>query len=174
MLHQQILKKHQELQNQIIALQKKLAAFPEGKLICARNGSRWKWYESNGKTKTYIPKKHKAKAEKLAAKKYLSLVLKDLKCEKKAIDFYLKHYREPQSQKLLTSNTEYEKLLAPFFQPSKKQPLAHRFRYTRNCFFHFSLFATHLLFLLHDHFLNHFAANGTSLSRSQVTVVAFF
>lgn len=140
MLHQQILKKHQELQNQIIALQKKLAAFPEGKLICARNGSRWKWYESNGKTKTYIPKKHKAKAEKLAAKKYLSLVLKDLKCEKKAIDFYLKHYREPQSQKLLTSNTEYEKLLAPFFQPTS-QELSDwaKAPYERNPFFPISL-----------------------------------
>ena len=36
------------------------------------------------------------------------------------------------------------------------------------------LLAAHLLFLLHDHLLNHFAADGTCLSRRQVAVVSLF
>ena len=55
---------------------------PEGKLICCGN----KFYRSDGHKKTYIKKKDKVLAEKLAVKKYLSALLEDLEKEKSATE----------------------------------------------------------------------------------------
>ncbi len=90
---------------------------PEGKLICAKNTPGYKWYQSNGHTKVYIPKESRRLAEQLAIKKYYSLMLKDLENELLAIQFYLRH-RSPVSkaEQLLTS-PEYQNLLAPHFTP---------------------------------------------------------
>ena len=34
-----------------------LQDFPDGKLLCTKNGKGYKWYQSDGKNKIYIPKK---------------------------------------------------------------------------------------------------------------------
>ena len=77
---------------------------PEGKLICAKNNPGYKWYQSNGHTKIYIPKENRRLAEQLAIKKYYSLMLEDLENELLATQFYLRH-RSPVSkaEQLLTS-----------------------------------------------------------------------
>lgn len=118
-----MLAEHQRLTKQIDSIQAKLCQFPDGKLICSRNNNRYKWYQSDGRHKVYIPKKNRPLAEQLAAKKYLSLLLEDLSHEKKAIEFYLAHHESDigKSEHLLTDTSEYQTLLAPFFTPHSKE-----------------------------------------------------
>ena len=113
---EQIIKKMQSIERQ----QKKL---PQGKLICSHTGKYCKWECSDGKKKIYIPKKDRAFAEKLAAKKYLSALWNDLAHEKYAIDLYLRSHSnyKPKVEKLLTGSSEVEKLLSPYFSPLSKE-----------------------------------------------------
>lgn len=113
---EQIVKKMQSIERQ----QRKL---PEGKLICSHTGKYCKWECSDGKKKTYIPKKDRSLAEKLAAKKYLSALWNDLAHERYAIDLYLRSHSnyKPEVEKLLTGSPEVEKLLSPYFSPVSKE-----------------------------------------------------
>lgn len=112
-------KELQKLNTKIHFIQSQLEQYPQGHIICARNSTRYKWYVKDGKTLTYLPKKNKAFAEKLAAKKYLSLLLNDLLHEKQSIELYLNHHNlSPNlSEKLLTEDSEYSRLLSASFKP---------------------------------------------------------
>lgn len=123
MIYERMLAESQRLEAQINSLQAQLKQFPKGKIFCTRNGNRYKWYQSDGKNHTYIPKKDRFFAEQLAAKKYLSLLLQDLLHEKKAIDFYLRHHITQPSQAdfLLTNMPGYQELLSPFFKPLSQE-----------------------------------------------------
>lgn len=66
-----MLAEHARLEKEISTLQSKLKSFPDGKLFCVHNGNHFKWFYSDGHTKTYIPKKQREYAEQLAIKKYL-------------------------------------------------------------------------------------------------------
>ncbi|MBQ8804561.1 MAG: hypothetical protein IJZ53_13110 [Tyzzerella sp.] len=92
MIYEKMLSESQRLGQQIDSLQSQIQDFPEGKLICSSNGSRIKWRQSDGHESVYIPKGNRQLAEQLAHKKYLSLQLKNMAQEKKAIDFYLRHH----------------------------------------------------------------------------------
>lgn len=100
-------------------LKKQLVHYPDGKLICTQNGSYSKWYLSDGKNKTYIPKSQRHFAEKMATKRYLLCQLEDLEQEKRALNFYLKHHNSSlgNAEQLLAKNPEYSKLLFENFQP---------------------------------------------------------
>lgn len=122
MLFDRIQKEHTRIQKQIKSIQKQLDRLPPGKLICAKNGKYFKWYESDGHTKTTIHKTNRAHAEVLAKKKYLGLLLEDLQSENRAIEFYLRHHH-PESGKaenLLTNSPGYRELLSPYFQTKSK------------------------------------------------------
>ena len=56
-------------------------------------------------------------AEQLALKKYLSCLLDDLKCEKRAIESYLKHHSTTSKSHSLLNNPEIKSLISPFFTP---------------------------------------------------------
>ena len=114
---------YKRLESQIKSLQEELSDYPEGKLICTHNNTYYKWYLKDGEKQTYIPKKERKLAEKLAAKKYLSLLLKDLLHEQKAIEFYLKHHNADvgQAEHLLSDMSEYNELLSPFFTPISQE-----------------------------------------------------
>lgn len=118
-----MLEKSKQLEKQMQGIQNKLKKMPEGKLICSHTGPYCKWERSDGHKKTYIPKRDRKLAEKLAAKKYLSALWSDLKHEKDAIDLYLRRHSnyEPQVDKLLTDSTEVEKLLSPYLSPLSKE-----------------------------------------------------
>ena len=118
-----MISEQKKLKEQINHLQTELSILPDGKLICSQNGNRYKWYQSDGHTKTYIPKTEKHLAEQLAAKKYLSLQLQDLENEVKAMDFYLKHHKSNvgKAEQLLTDSPEYQRLLAPYFTPLSQE-----------------------------------------------------
>lgn len=59
----------QSLEKQIYSLKQQLQNLPEGKLLCARNENRYKWYQSDGKNHIYIPKKNRYLAEHLLLKR---------------------------------------------------------------------------------------------------------
>lgn len=113
----------QELDAKIHTLQNQIKQYPQGKLICSRNENRFKWYISDGKTHTYIPRKDRAFAEELAAKNYLSQCLQELTQEKAAIDSYLKKHDSinTRSEQMLTEHAGYKELLSPYFQPASEE-----------------------------------------------------
>lgn len=117
--------KKQEIDRKIDILENQLKTFPKGKLICTEHGGYSKWYQSDGQTKNYIPKKNRRLAEQLAAKKYLTLLEKDLQQERNAIESFLKHQKSDfgQAEQLLAEPSEYQKLLSPFFKPISKELL---------------------------------------------------
>jgi len=123
MMYERMLKEQKRLEDEIQNVQAKLQQLPEGNLICSHNKNRYKWYISDGHTKKYLPKKDRQLAEQLAAKKYLVSLQNDLLSEKKAIDSYLRHYNHNtrQSFKLLTEESEYQRLLAPYFKSSSQE-----------------------------------------------------
>ena len=112
----------QRLEKQIKSLNSQLATFPEGKLVCTQNKDHYyKWYCSDGHQSVYIPKKQKEFAEKLAQKKYLSLYMEDLRHEKNAIDFYLRHHVPSKAERMLCEGTEYQELLVSFTKPKSQK-----------------------------------------------------
>lgn len=122
-IYQRMIEKSKQLEERIQGIQQQLKEMPEGKLICSHTGPYCKWERSDGHKKTYIKKKDRPLAEKLAAKKYLSALLNDLIHEKMAIDLYLRHHSnyEPKAERLLADSSEVQKLLSPYFLPLSKE-----------------------------------------------------
>lgn len=116
-----MLKRSQELTDQIDHLQTQISSLPDGNIFCSRNGLYTKWYHTDGHIPTYISKKNRTFAEQLAYKKYLMLHLQDLKQEKIATDFYIRHHKPNCAETLLTQDKEYLKLIQPYFQPRSKE-----------------------------------------------------
>lgn len=102
---------------QIHDLESSLKTFPEGNLICARNGKHFKWYQTIEHSSLYLPKKERKLAEQLAAKKYVSLLLKDLRNEIKALDSYLQIHNSNMGQTAyrLFDKPGYQELLSSTF-----------------------------------------------------------
>lgn len=121
-----MLAEQKRLEKQLNSLKSQIQKLPEGKIICTRNANRYKWYQSDGRNHTYLPKKERHLAEQLATKKYLSLLYEDLLQEQRAIDFYLRHHisHSGKAGQLLTDMPEYRELLSPFFKPLSDELLA--------------------------------------------------
>lgn len=119
MIYKTILNESKRIEKQLNIIQSQLKMLPKQNFLCIQSDKRYKWYQSDGHTKTYIPKSNRKLAEQLAAKKYLTLLSEDLIQEKTAIDFYLRHHKKNpgQAEQLLLKNEEYQKLLAPHFKP---------------------------------------------------------
>ena len=123
MLHNRILQESQRLAQKIKSLQSDLKHFPDGQLVCCHQRSGWKWYHSDGHTKSYIPKTNRSYAEKLAIKKYLETTLSELTQEQDALQAYLKKHQTSslKSQKLLNEIPAYKELLAPYFKSDSQE-----------------------------------------------------
>lgn len=115
-------KEYRRLCHQLEEIQAKLAALPQGKLICTRNGHHFKWYQTDGHQKTYIPRQEQTLAQQLAFKKYLSLQSQYIAQEKRAIEYYLSHHKDVPSpaEKLLTA-PQYKELLDHCFTPISQE-----------------------------------------------------
>lgn len=112
----------QRLDKKINSLSAKLEQFPDGKLICNRNGNRYKWYHSDGHNWTYIPKDKRQLAEALAVKKYMICQKDYLEQEKRAVEHYLEVCpKENKAEQLLLEESEYQKLLTPYFSPMSSE-----------------------------------------------------
>jgi len=122
-IYERMIKRRRQIDEKIRSIVKQQKKLPEGKLICSRTGPYYKWYRSDGKKKTYIPKKERTLAEKLAAKKYLMALWNDLNHEKYAIDLYLRRHSNYKSEVdvLLTGSPEVAKLLSPYLSPLSKE-----------------------------------------------------
>ncbi len=115
-------KEHRRLCLQLEDIEAKLAALPQGKLICTRNGRHYKWYQTDGHQKNYIPRREQNLARQLAEKKYMSLQSQYITQEKRAIEYYLSHHKDGSSpaEKLLTA-PQYKELLIPHFTPVSQE-----------------------------------------------------
>lgn len=92
---------------------------PDGKFVYSHNNNRYKWYQSSGHSKSYIPKANRELAQQLATKNYLSCLLNEYFHEKSALESYLKHHRPNTGQaEQLLENPCYRELLAPYFKPN--------------------------------------------------------
>ncbi len=122
---QKMYDERQRLEEQIKSIDLEISRLPRKHIICAKNGAHYKWYESDGKTCSYIPKKKREYAEKLAKKKYLTLLRNDLIQERNAIDFYLRHHVKigGKAEELLAENAEYANLLSMYFRPISQELL---------------------------------------------------
>lgn len=118
MLYERMLTESRELEEKIHEVRERLKTLPEGNIFCTRNGNKYKWYHSDGKNQKYIPRKDRAYAEQLAVRKYLTYQMQDLQSEKKAVDFYLRHHqnKESQAEQMLLQESGYQELLAPHFK----------------------------------------------------------
>lgn len=105
MIYEQMKKEQQIVERRIARIEERLGNMPEGKLICAKNGNQYKWYISSEGKKEYISKQERILAEKLAQKRHLIALLEKAKCEKSAIDIFLKCY----SKKSIRIDKEYLK-----------------------------------------------------------------
>lgn len=125
-IYQQVLSEKRRLEKELQCIQEQLCQLPDGKLNCVHNGNRIKWYHSDGHSQTYIPKAQKEYAEKLALRGYLLELQKYDEKENEALNFYLRHTAENQNKamRLLTENSAYQELLAPFFQPMSQELLS--------------------------------------------------
>ena len=120
-LYEQMLTEYKKLDQKIKVTKEQLQNLPSDKLVLSHNKNHYKWYQSNGHTKTYIPKKEQKLAENLALKNYLTLSLEDLEKEKGAIQLYLKHHNSTsKAEQLLEQSTEYQKLLSSHLSPLSK------------------------------------------------------
>lgn len=117
MFHKQLLKRTNEIKEQIILLDAQLKDLPDGNIFCVNNGKYFKWFHTDGKNHTYIPKKKRTYAERLARKKYLTQLKKDLLDEQQAIEAYLRHYNPDikKTAQQLISAPAYQELLSPYF-----------------------------------------------------------
>ena len=122
MIYDKIVSEYQHYESQIQRIEKQLESLPKGKLICSKDHNHYKWYCSDGHSKTYIPKKDRSVAEQLAKRKYLTALLSDIKKEYAAFGAYLRHHSNNSSKTelLLNSNPEFLSLLAPSFSPASE------------------------------------------------------
>lgn len=114
-----------ELEKQIYSITREIQILPDGTLYCIHNGKYQKWYSYHNKRQTYIPKSNQTLAEKIAYKKYLSLLLEDLTQEKKAIEAYLSLHPSDfgKSNELLIQKPEYRELLSNYLHPLSQELL---------------------------------------------------
>ena len=116
MIFHKLLELKKDLKQEIESIDSQLKSLPEGKLICTKNGSKFKWLRRLKDELTTIPRKKRHLAEQLAKKKYLLARREELVQECTAIDFYIRHHREVKpSQQMLSPDSRYYELLAPQF-----------------------------------------------------------
>ena len=119
-LYERIEKENNRLRKEIDSIQKQLKTMPKGEIQCVQDGEFQRWYLKESGKRTYISKKKRELAEKLAIKKYLSALLKSLKQEKTAIEFYLRHHKTNSAEQFVKPNSPYYKLLLPFFNSTNE------------------------------------------------------
>ena len=118
---------------QIRGLQEKIAVLPAGRLVCARNGNRVKWYCNEPYKQTYIPKGQKSLAEQLAVKACMAQELADLENKRAAILAYLEVRKPVEADERIVQNPRYARLLEGHFTDMSQELQAWVFaQYEKN------------------------------------------
>lgn len=134
-MYQKMQEEYLRLTKELQEVNKVLGTFPEGKLICAWGGDGYRWYNSDGHHKVYIPRKQRAVAQRLAVKKYYALRKAELESEITAIKFYLRHHTEEcqEAVQRLWEHPGYQELLKTQVLPlSEELAIWRQFPYERN------------------------------------------
>lgn len=112
-------KERLRLEKKLKAAYEQMKDLPDGTLHCKASGKYRKMYIKDNGTVTYINRTMRPLAEKLAVKKYLSLLIEELQLDIKFLDSYLATYQNGsrKSELLLSKTSEYQKLLTSYFKP---------------------------------------------------------
>lgn len=119
-----MLRHKNNISKEIKNLRAQIKKLPPGHIISSRVENRYKWYQSDGHNKKYIPKNNIEIAEKLALKKYLSCKLENLKNEENAILAYISQHncqKNKDPDELLKEDSRYYQLLSSYFKPKSKE-----------------------------------------------------
>ena len=113
------------LEQQITSTKSQINSLPKGDFFCSRNGKYYKWYHTDGKHQTLIPKKQRTYAEQLVQRKYLLLKLDELKRKRDAINTHISTLDNipNHAEQLFYKNEEYERLLSSMFAPDDQELL---------------------------------------------------
>lgn len=113
-----MLQRIEELKKQITDIDKTLEGLPKGDFICTKNGKYSKYYCD----KKYLPKHEEALAQKLAYRKYLSVLRNELEEELKISQRYIKIiFQNNKSQKMLLDSKEMRRLISAFYTPANQK-----------------------------------------------------
>ena len=133
LIYSQLLQEERRLCTQLEQIHNTLEQLPEGKLIYSKNGSRYKFFRSNGSHPVYIPKADYPLAEQLALRKYYSLKYDELSQQLKTLRQFIydsQHYSN-ESDSFLEPDSPYYSLIHSHFQPDSdldswmNQPYVH-------------------------------------------------
>lgn len=106
-------------------MKKQISKLPPGHLISSKNSNRYKWYQSDGHSKNYIPNKNQKLVEELAVKKYLSCRLEELQIEEQAANAYLEKCKDMEniqkSDELIHKDSRYYQFLNQYFTPLSEE-----------------------------------------------------
>lgn len=118
-MHKQLSKRYEIVTKQLTEIDAQLNSLPPGFLFISHSKQYFNWYHSDKHIQTYIPKKKREFAQKLAYKKFLSIRRSNLLQEKKAIEAYFKYYPTENAgiDALFDEQSGYKELLIPNFHP---------------------------------------------------------
>lgn len=116
-----MLAESKRLEKEINKLNKEIKKLPEGKLVCTKNDNSFKWYVSINNQLTYIPKKKRDYAQKLAIRRYYVAQLEILSAQLRAVKYYLQHSSKDlyDTDSQLLYRPGYRDLLLPYFTPAE-------------------------------------------------------
>lgn len=119
---EEVSKKIEEIKKELEQIYRLEKKFPQGELICSKNGKHYKWYVRNQKGVSYLPKEEKMLAEKLAMKKYYEYRKQELESELAACNAYVHKMgtKEGKAEKLLM-HQEYGRLVEKYFVPGNEE-----------------------------------------------------
>lgn len=114
-----------QIDEEIKSMQAEVKRLPKGKLVCVKNSTRVKWYQSDGHNQVYIPKDKRELADKLARKKYLTIMLDAKIKEQKAMERHLKcrGFQTHPVQQFINEKPAYSELLSPYIETMKREHL---------------------------------------------------
>ena len=100
-------------------LNNELKRMPTGKLYIVNNNGYSKWFNSNGHNHSYIPKKNRKLAEKLAYKKFIGFKIEELQSEL----YHLKRIHPNPSLSDFVQDSQYMDLLSNYYLSKNKSGL---------------------------------------------------
>ena len=108
----EIRRKIEQIKEELNTIYSLERSFPEGELLCFKNGNRYKWFVKEQGKNSYLFKEERSQAEKLALKKYYMCRKHELEHTLSACNAYLHKMSivEGETERLL-NHPEYGKLL---------------------------------------------------------------
>ena len=103
-------------------LESLIKKMPKEDLRCAKNGKNYKWFcIREGDAATYLPKRNRKIAEKLALKKYYVSRYEELSHQVKALKYYERQMKKVEGKADdLLKHDEWRKLLEPMFSVERE------------------------------------------------------